>query len=756
MRFVFDGMVHPLKHETVLSRLRENARRVNGYLAQMRLRHGEPLEHSGFVLPLGVMDCLCEAVRGEGVACRRALYEADAELAAEYHAWSAKGAIGVLSNDSDLLCMRVPMVPMNEIRLDAGGFRAIVYEPATVAERLGIQPYMLPMLSCMAGNDYISRHALSAFHLKLVPSSGSHASWKVLRNIGARLAELAAMPQSLWEHGIDPPLHTERLCVREMFAEQLQVASTAVPGRTAANKGKTERQTGAGERDTEDAAAARVDRILEEWIEEVRRARAAYHVHARCEPERGGVGEGWWQLAEEMREMRLDVCVLQLAVHREVWCRVAIECLAPEDRVHGAHQRAAPLRRCLAQLVLCGGKDGGEGDGDHGDEGSEFSAQAEVAGNSAEAACENLQKGDAVVTEFVQFGADVRRRSLPLRDEQPAATLPRLPMSGVDDTDAGDRGGMPPLSTSACCGVAHYRQFEQGSRRRALVHLVVCRDAIGVSDASPADPAVAEEELRRVRQTMLGIDPADLILSCALFLLVAHARVASVSAPPDAVEAGQGRGGRRSRPTGGRGRTGKRFGMTHTQVSALAAAVTFPQEAYRAWMDAAVAREGEEEGANSVVFENLNMCACLRVLLQWLNAINDALARPFPPQSVAVTSPRLLRALQCAPGGVAGAINRIWPSDACPTEYVAVSRARWLHRWGLLTDLVWTSLGAPTLLQQPQSPVASGGAPPVPSKMPKRAKQSDKDRERRQRGAQGQEKKGTNMFDVLMSHDSDD
>ena len=53
MRFVFDGMVHPLKHETVLSRLRENARRVNGYLAQMRLRHGEPLEHSGFVLPLG-------------------------------------------------------------------------------------------------------------------------------------------------------------------------------------------------------------------------------------------------------------------------------------------------------------------------------------------------------------------------------------------------------------------------------------------------------------------------------------------------------------------------------------------------------------------------------------------------------------------------------------------------------------------------------------------------------------------------------
>ena len=114
-----------------------------------------------------------------------------------------------------------------------------------------------------------------------------------------------------------------------------------MPGRTAANKGKTERQTGAGERDTEDAAAVRVDRILEEWIEEVRRARAAYHVHARCEPERGGGGEGWWQLAEEMREMRLDVCVLQLAVHREVWCRVAIECLAPEDRVQRASARRA-------------------------------------------------------------------------------------------------------------------------------------------------------------------------------------------------------------------------------------------------------------------------------------------------------------------------------------------------------------------------------------------------------------------------------
>ena len=182
MRVVFDGMVHPLKHDTVLCRLRDNARRMDSYLTQMRMRKGAQLGHSGFVLPFGAVECLAEALQREGVPCRRALYEADGELAQEFREWSDKGAVAVLSNDSDFICMRVPLMPLNEIRLEASTFTAVVYDPAAVAESIGIAEHMLPMLACMAGNDYISREALAHFHQQLVPSSGCNSSWKVSRH----------------------------------------------------------------------------------------------------------------------------------------------------------------------------------------------------------------------------------------------------------------------------------------------------------------------------------------------------------------------------------------------------------------------------------------------------------------------------------------------------------------------------------------------------------------------------------------------
>jgi hypothetical protein len=191
MRFVFDGMVHPLKHETVLGRLRENARRMSSYMSQIRVKNGEQLAHSGFVLPFGVVDCLAEALQREGVPCRRALYEADGELAQEFQEWKGRGAVGVLSNDSDFICMRVPLIPLNEIRLDATTFSAVVYESATVAKSIGIGEHMLPMLACMAGNDYLSRDSLSSFHQKLAPSSGCNSSWKVTRTSHMRVKVLA-------------------------------------------------------------------------------------------------------------------------------------------------------------------------------------------------------------------------------------------------------------------------------------------------------------------------------------------------------------------------------------------------------------------------------------------------------------------------------------------------------------------------------------------------------------------------------------
>jgi hypothetical protein len=184
MRFVFDGMVQPLKRDTVMGRLRDNAKRMDSYLRSKK--KGEHLGHSGFVLPFGIVEILAEALCREGVPCRRALYEADGELALEFEQWRDRGAIGVLSNDSDLICMRVPLLPLNEFHLEASSLTCAIYDSADVAESIGIGEHMLPMLSCMAGNDYISRDTLCAFHQQLV-SSSSGSSWKVLATAERRL-----------------------------------------------------------------------------------------------------------------------------------------------------------------------------------------------------------------------------------------------------------------------------------------------------------------------------------------------------------------------------------------------------------------------------------------------------------------------------------------------------------------------------------------------------------------------------------------
>ena len=76
-------------------------------------------------------------------------------------------------------------MPLNEMRLEATTFTAVVYDPKAVAENIGIGEHMLPMLACMAGNDYISREALATFHQRLVPSSGCNSSWKVRLSLRA-------------------------------------------------------------------------------------------------------------------------------------------------------------------------------------------------------------------------------------------------------------------------------------------------------------------------------------------------------------------------------------------------------------------------------------------------------------------------------------------------------------------------------------------------------------------------------------------
>ena len=76
--------------------------------------------------------------------------------------------------------------------------------------------------------------------------------------------------------------------------------------------------------------------------------------------------------------------------------------------------------------------------------------------------------------------------------------------------------------------------------------------------------------------------------------------------------------------------------------------------------------------------------------------------QPFPRQVLAVISPKLLLALQKAPGGVAAAMQSIWPkdtgmpADASSSSPALVSRledarAQWVKRYQSMARIVWSS-----------------------------------------------------------------
>eukprot|EP00282_Hemiselmis_andersenii_P031194 CAMPEP_0169458058 /NCGR_PEP_ID=MMETSP1042-20121227/17229_1 /TAXON_ID=464988 /ORGANISM="Hemiselmis andersenii, Strain CCMP1180" /LENGTH=251 /DNA_ID=CAMNT_0009570413 /DNA_START=123 /DNA_END=875 /DNA_ORIENTATION=- len=163
LRVVMDGMMEPMKENTAIQRGKENAAKVHGTLSKIRACKGSygSMGVGGFVLPWGAIEVMVEAFVAEGVPTRRAMYEADSELAREcvQHA-----ALGVLSNDSDFVCMRVPLLPLNELRLGHGAVELVRYAPEAVAGCLGVGEEQLPLLACMCGNDYIDKALLDNLH----------------------------------------------------------------------------------------------------------------------------------------------------------------------------------------------------------------------------------------------------------------------------------------------------------------------------------------------------------------------------------------------------------------------------------------------------------------------------------------------------------------------------------------------------------------------------------------------------------------
>ena len=497
----------------------------------------------------------------------------------------------------------------------------------------------------------------------------------MIRKISARLVELASEHEIVWEHGIDPPEDLERLVVEEMFAEQLQAAAaTLKPQSKSSNKGKPDKpalyacKDAEGSGGSESQEVSRRKQLMAECTALLREARSAYSLHISEEVEGGAIGR-WGQLAEECRDLRICMQVLQLAVHRQVWCRVAVECLLPQHRKQGAHFRCAPLRWCLA--VLMHGQrclhDTTEhvGQGRHApqslrpgqgecveqprpctplellEEGKQEEQPTEHEDEEGGEEGEDECAESMVLCEFVQWGGDFRRTRIPWRNLPALAPLPPLPPK-------------LPLPTLPSNALSHYRSMDICWRQRAFLQLVISRQMIGDAwggetdegeggslgsgsrvdehgggvgmDVEEPAAAVADgqgaemgEELLSAFNSLLELDPSDVLLCCALWLVVKQAQAEAQGS--EAFE------------TGGAARGGNRLNsaMSHAQCCALTAAVSFPRDAFRAWLDAVMAKEAEEVGDGGgryrLVIQNLNTCSSFTVVLHWVNALNDALAQ---------------------------------------------------------------------------------------------------------------------------------
>ena len=456
-----------------------------------------------------------------------------------------------------------------------------------------------------------------------------------------------------------------------MFGDQLHAAlkaQTKTPPHTKPRKGgksgsnSVANNDGPGARDAreseehaaEEEGGVREEQVMEQLTRVLREARAAYTVRSQLQEVEGGADGRWGVLAEQFRELRVGKEVMQLAVHRQVWCRVAIESLPPEHRDLGAHQRCAHLRWCLA--VLLHGRDHHHvGRKEEEDVRTQYDGQdrdaegvlesrvmvlsrAPVCNTVSENTVEYVESTHArsadeasaepLLTEFVQWGGDFRRHRIAWDQLPHLPALPPLPAS------------LPALHVSASA-LEQYRQMGQDWRRLAFLRIVISRHSLGDANAdescvkgslasAPAGGShdegtvamevergssmsalagregadamgaedVAEEEWAEVRKKMGELDPDVVVLCCALWLVV-HSH------------AGGGRcvehhtGTRQEHHKGARPSS-----ISHHEFSALAALVSFPREAFPAWLEASVSKEAQAE-AGATEHNGVCVCGCV-------------------------------------------------------------------------------------------------------------------------------------------------
>ncbi|XP_022083015.1 constitutive coactivator of peroxisome proliferator-activated receptor gamma-like isoform X2 [Acanthaster planci] len=161
--FIFDGVIENSKIAEWVKRRNEEIKKV-GKIFQSIKKDGRHPNDSLLYLPSGLSFFSQQALKIHGATVYSSVIEADRAIFQFYRKYQA---FGVLGQDSDFLVYDIHnYFSLNSLQFERR-LEVKRYDRGRLCRQLCLQPFHLPLLACLMGNDVIAHESLSGFHSRL-------------------------------------------------------------------------------------------------------------------------------------------------------------------------------------------------------------------------------------------------------------------------------------------------------------------------------------------------------------------------------------------------------------------------------------------------------------------------------------------------------------------------------------------------------------------------------------------------------------
>eukprot|EP00033_Pygsuia_biforma_P000724 GCRY01000847.1.p1 GENE.GCRY01000847.1~~GCRY01000847.1.p1 ORF type:complete len:1383 (+),score=420.73 GCRY01000847.1:228-4376(+) len=171
---VFDGALHDIKKDTCISRESQRIESLH------KCFYSKPDKYFQ-VLPHLCVESFLQIAKQDNIPVVSADYEADSVVS-----WYCKKVNGIaVSNDSDFFIYDIPkgFAPLKEFSVGKDCVMLRLFDNTSISSSLGFDHKLNPLFASLAGNDYVSRELLEAFHRFVL---NNHSPSSKLKNDGRR------------------------------------------------------------------------------------------------------------------------------------------------------------------------------------------------------------------------------------------------------------------------------------------------------------------------------------------------------------------------------------------------------------------------------------------------------------------------------------------------------------------------------------------------------------------------------------------